>query len=699
MRAFPKLRQQAVSRKATTAFGGYNHNPVIGDNEFYDMKNMTSDLFPVASVRKARSAYEDIGGSTMQDAIALHHRYDWPVVCDGHGNIYCGGHYLGGLLDMDEVWEAECSVPGVKVLVDKETFRLAVSKDEMFTPVYVDKRSRWEFGGNGVQLEDYGIRVQDTPTGWPQDGDVLCVRYYDGVMHDNRKKQIVSMGAWCIIWPDKVYFNAVKLANGDELLEGEDFGHLEKTYDTDEYIVGGVPISIDIQPCKPDGTPFSNLVNSDTAPESPEDGDYWRDISNFPYEIKQWNAELNKWNGIESLVRIRCEGISERFEIGDSVRIACYETSGGVSSVSEKVGGQELFCEVKNILTGMKDSIVVNNLYVNKEHHTVTDLTRVTVQTVVPKMDYIVECGNRLWGCYYGVVDGEHINEIYACKLGDFKSWNTFAGISTDSYVASRGADGKYTGAAVYGGNPLFFRENSFEKIFPSAGGAHQITTVNYPGIQDGSWMSPVIVDGTLFYKGRDGVYAYTGSVPRLISDALGGTMYYDAVAAPLNRKYYISMRDGVGEWTVFVFDTAKGLWHKEDNTEFYFACEYKGDLYFITPGESFGWKYGEVGVSTNVPWMIETGIIGLNTPDQKRIARIVLRLKLEIGATAKISVQYDSDGRWHDKMQLRGNGLRTMVAPIVPIRCDHMKIRMSGIGGMELYSMAYNLEQGSDVP
>lgn len=700
MRAFPKLRPPAVSRKATAVFGGYNHNPVINDGEFYDMQNMTSDLYPVASVRKARSAFAYIGGAPMQDCIALHHRDDFPVTVNAYGDIYCGGsdqaHTLAGLLDMDEVWDTECSVPGVKVQVDEDLFMRMAEKNENILFTYSDFDECWKKNGVRADLADYGVTVRNTPTAWPQEGDTIRVVYYDGVMHDNRKKQIVSMGAWCIIWPDKVYFNAVKLGNGDTMEEGVDYGKLEKSYDTDEYIVEGVPISIDIQPCKPDGTLFNTLTNSDTAPEAPEDGDYWRDISNFPYEIKQWNEELNMWNSIESLVRIHCEGISERFEIGDSVRIACYEYSGGVSSVSEKVGGQDLYCTVKNVVA---DGIVVNNLYVNKEHHTVANLSRVTVQTVVPKMDYIVECGNRLWGCYYGMVDGEHINEIYASKLGDFKSWNTFAGISTDSYVASRGADGKYTGAAVLNGNPLFFRENSFEKVYPSAGGAHQITTVTYPGIQEGSRMSPVVIEGTLFYKGTDGVYAYTGSVPRLISDALGGIMYYDAVAAPMGRKYYISMRDGAGEWSVFVFDTAKGLWHKEDSTEFSFACEYKGCLYFITPGESFGQKIGGVDVCRNVPWMIESGIIGLNTPDQKRISRIVLRLRLELGATAKISVQYDSNGRWLDKMTLRGNGLRTMVAPIVPIRCDHMKIRMSGTGGMELYSVAYNLEEGSDVP
>ena len=56
------------------------------------------------------------------------------------------------------------------------------------------------------------------------------------------------------------------------------------------------------------------------------------------------------------------------------------------------------------------------------------------------------------------MTDGKAVNEIYASKLGDFKNWNCYAGRSTDSYVATRGSDGPFTGAADYLGSPLFFR-------------------------------------------------------------------------------------------------------------------------------------------------------------------------------------------------------------------------------------------------
>ena len=153
----------------------------------------------------------------------------------------------------------------------------------------------------------------------------------------------------------------------------------------------------------------------------------------------------------------------------------------------------------------------------------------------------MVESGNRLWGCKYGIVDGQAVNAVYASKLGDFRNWNCFAGLSTDSYAASRGSDGKFTGAADYLGSPLFFKENCVERVYPSANGAHQIVTVQCPGVKDGSGGSLQVVDGKLYYHSRGGVCVFDGSMPVNVSQALGEARYHDAVAGAAEGCYYLS--------------------------------------------------------------------------------------------------------------------------------------------------------------
>ena len=54
---YPRLKAQAATRKIVDVFRGYNHNLRVGEGEFFDMENLTSECFPVLSPRKKRGFY------------------------------------------------------------------------------------------------------------------------------------------------------------------------------------------------------------------------------------------------------------------------------------------------------------------------------------------------------------------------------------------------------------------------------------------------------------------------------------------------------------------------------------------------------------------------------------------------------------------------------------------------------------------
>ncbi len=62
-------------------------------------------------------------------------------------------------------------------------------------------------------------------------------------------------------------------------------------------------------------------------------------------------------------------------------------------------------------------------------------------------------------------------------------------------------------------------------------------------------------------------MYAYTGGTPELISENFGTRRFDDAVAGTDGERYYISMRDSKGNWNLYVFDTMRGVWLREDGT------------------------------------------------------------------------------------------------------------------------------------
>ena len=100
------------------------------------------------------------------------------------------------------------------------------------------------------------------------------------------------------------------------------------------------------------------------------------------------------------------------------------------------------------------------------------------------------------------------------------------------------------------------------------------------------------------------------------------------------------------------------------------------------------------------IEWMVETGEIGMEMPDQKYVSRLVIRMSLVNGASASFYISYDSDdseGKWKKLFDMSAHRLRSFEVPIRPRRCDHFRVRIEGAGDGKIYSIAKTIEQGSD--
>ena len=324
----------------------------------------------------------------------------------------------------------------------------------------------------------------------------------------------------------------------------------------------------------------------------------------------------------------------------------------------------------------------------------------ISVRRSMPDMDFITEAQNRLWGCKYGTVDGVSINEIYCCALGDFKNWNQFLGLSTDSYVASVGTDGAWTGAVTHLGYPIFFKENVLHKVYVSSTGAHRIVDSACRGVQQGSSRSLVVVNEMLYYKGITDICAYDGSLPVSVSAALGTERYFDAKAGSTGDKYYISMRDRSGRYRIFVLDTARGFWHVEDDVHALYWANANGELYFIDENSHalmcVSEREGEP--EETVKWSFTTGLMGYETVEKKYIGRFNIRMNLPLGSEMDIFIEYDSDGVWRFAGHAQGTGTGSFVLPVQTRRCDHFRIKAEGRGDVRMYSFAKMMERGSDT-
>lgn len=487
---------------------------------------------------------------------------------------------------------------------------------------------------------------------------------------NDQPKSLVSMGAYVIILPDKKYINTADIT---------DYGDIEASFTTS----GQVSLNL----CNSDGEEYQNkeYQNIEVSSTAPTDtGKLWIDTSTTPHGLKQYASGSAMWVVIPTTyVKISAEGIGEKFRQGDGVKIS------GV------VGFEDLNGTMVVQKRGDDYIVVIGIMDYGAEQ-----TEAVSVSRTMPNMDFIVESGNRLWGCRYGLSrDGQVVNELYASKLGDFKNWDCFQGVSTDSYVASLGTDGVFTGAIAHGGYPIFFKDGFLHKVYGTFPKNFQVQVTACRGVQQGCEKSLAIVNEILYYKSRMAVCAYDGSLPVEVSGALGETAYFNAVAGAHGNKYYISMMDSGGIYHLFVYDTAKRMWHREDNTRVDCFCSCKNEMYFIDHADGkiktvFG--SGAAG-EEKITWMAQTGVLCTDMPEKKYISKLNIRMALELGTRVEIFIQYDSVGPWEYLTAVTGQYLRSFTLPVMPKRCDHLRLRIRGQGEAKIFSICKTISQGSD--
>jgi hypothetical protein len=199
---------------------------------------------------------------------------------------------------------------------------------------------------------------------------------------------------------------------------------------------------------------------------------------------------------------------------------------------------------------------------------------------------------------------------------------------------------------------------------------------------------------------------SYDGSLPVAISANLGEERFYDAVAGVVGDLYYISMRTEQNTWWMFTFDTGKGIWHKEDNLHVMCMATLRDAIYAIAEvaGQegyhliALNGADGSMELADKLPWEITFGAYGFDAERQKYLSKYTIRILLTGRTSVTCSIQYDSSGTWEDAGTFTSDEgqVRSLNIPIIPRRCDHCQLRLTGTGEMKLYSIARAYRGGS---
>lgn len=489
----------------------------------------------------------------------------------------------------------------------------------------------------------------------------------DNELADN-KKTFVGMGAYVLIFPDKKVFNT---ADGT-------LSNIQATFET----AGDV----DFKLCDAEGNDYEYTASTD-APASPTAGQYWLDKSGENPSLKRYSAATSEWVAITTTyVKVQSTGVGANFHQYDGVSISgCSNSQFNTDHILGPVSDDYI------VLTGQISE--------NFTQEWAED-SFITVSRACPDMDFLTECNNRVWGC---AATGR---EIYACRQGDPFNWRAYEAISTASYAVTVGTDGSFTGAATHGGYPVFFKEQTIHKILGTIASNFALSTTEAPGVQYGCSASICLVNGKLLYKAVKGVVAYDGGYPVKISDALGNSLYGAAVGGRVDDKYYVCMRDAANAYHLFVYDTRTGLWHREDGTQVVFFAHCQSDTFFVKSNELWAITRGdkatafdevEEGGTDPLAWYAETCDQFSMLPNAKYVNKFQISAELPEGSTLTVSMQYDSDGVWHEVYSSVGAAVkRGNDIPIVPQYCHFYRMKIAGTGDAKVFYVHRTLTEGS---
>lgn len=719
----------STSKEMMTNFQGYDNRLGCLEGSFHDELNVTADHYPMLSARNKRhKASNDVYNA----------RYD-----ENEKNYVNTSSYQGWMPSTaDRIFNTS---DGNELISIKTPTAYINYPNSQYHPVAITYGNKRAYVGKAENFETEDINISENPD-----------------------RRVVRMGAKLCMFPDNLWIN----------VDGDDIGE----HGTLDDFIATAKVTT-IENCTADGEPISDKLHDEQYykdnPDALVSGAYMITTnSNGNESIKVYSDLSKSWSTVTSTYvayKVQEDNNTKKSNLkeGDGIiiRARLERHLKNASATPEKVDGLDklLLTEDKDFTNG--DHKLTRGLYyelfapgtvvytdddpyysmtspikklVKKDGYiyivvpgiihkkiTIQESWGICFARAIPKMSHIVECQNRLWGC------AEDGHEIYCCKLGDPTNWYYFEGTAADSYAATVGSSGEFTGAIAYNQNPLFFKENSFLKVSVSASGAHSYRVQDSEGVEKTSAKSIVNVEGILYYLNSNGVYAYDGSAPQKVSDVFGEHRYMSGISGRLNGKYYLSVleNDGSGvsredancKHTLFVYDTFKGLWTKEADNDFMISDIYctAETIYFTRllkdsdghkmyetwcEGVHKFWNsddfyYGSDSLvadegtpEKDINWFVESAPIGYAVSNNKYVGRINIRLSMVINSYVDFWIRYDNEDRWTHVFNMSGKGTKSFTIPVTPKRCDHFMYRISGKGDCKVISIAKTIEEGSDV-
>jgi hypothetical protein len=303
-----------------------------------------------------------------------------------------------------------------------------------------------------------------------------------------------------------------------------------------------------------------------------------------------------------------------------------------------------------------------------------------------PNMDMVCSFNNRVWGVKNYTV--------YGSKFNDPMTWSQYNVplLESDSvYFKISSESGYITGIKPLENHMLITTNHATYEIYGSRPSNYMPRLLsNSKGCID--FRSMAEIDGSIFMLAYDGVNAYSGSFPRLMSQKLNET-YVSGAACSCNRKYYISLYDG-SAYKLYVYDVDTGLWHMEDNLQVLDFVVIGNSVYCLTASSTIV-KFNSG--SEVVSWEAVTDRFTEKYLGRKATSKIKIEADITEGSDIKVYVSIDG-GTYTLVDTYSTAGHRYFKTYRIPQEAFSFSIKFVGTGDAKVYSITRDIIVKSDL-
>lgn len=381
------------------------------------------------------------------------------------------------------------------------------------------------------------------------------------------------------------------------------------------------------------------------------------------------------------------------FDIGDELEIEGFtkDASTGVDMfkgwcISARV---EKDSDEKAVIKASKSDAESNWGYISP-----TLYTEYVVRKIPKTMDVCVH-QNRLW-C--ASASG---NYIYASALGDFGNFYRLDGVDDNSAYFEVNTPGAFIGITSYRDTLLAFKRNSISIVYGNTLANYSVEqTIDGIGCIDGQ--SIYTVNGTLYFLGEEGFFAYNGSQPEMIGRNLN-CRYDKAYGFGDANCYYASARRAdTGEYELLCFDSRYGIWTKEDGLQVISAVYYQNHLYAATKDAVY--ELNAKDGTEAVQWEATGVILYEETFTDKGMNELRIRAKIPEGSTVQVYTSVNGEEfTLHKEITpvMDAQGQPVIKIYRVPVRfqnAEFYQIKLAGRGECVIYDVERAVAGGGKV-